>query len=115
MAAPTLARNGLSKLLPECTEAVIDLAQVIRTAANFECWPMVTSCIAASWPEVGLGLGYCPWKVRPIDRMLTLELVSNPFVPSETPDGWMDSRCLGVQVREIRLLVNQQIGLAGKE
>lgn len=40
----------------------------------------------------------------PVDRILTIELISNSFVPSTIFEGSPDERSLGVRVREVRLL-----------
>jgi hypothetical protein len=65
---------------------------------------------------VGGERGWCavlPLGDVPIRQTVALELISNPFVPAETIDGSLDTRVLGVQVREVRLLAGPQTGLAG--
>lgn len=51
-----------------------------------------------SWFEV------LPLAIVPIDCVMTIEIISNSFVPSRIFDGSKDDRSLGVRVREVRLL-----------
>jgi hypothetical protein len=102
--------NGHGKLVvpmgqTKPTEVVIDLAQVhpkggrLRVLANGH--ELYHGLLAGerSWFAI------LPLADVPIGQALTLEFISNPFVPSESIDGSGDRRSLGVLVREVRLLV----------
>ncbi len=41
---------------------------------------------------------------------LVVELDSDTFCPADTPDGSTDHRTLGIMVRQIRLIIDRQVG-----